>query len=43
MVQIVANLVFLALVVRLITEMPRWARAQRVPPGATLEEAPDPE
>lgn len=42
-VQMVANLVFLALVVRLITEVARWARAQRVPPRATLEEAPDPE
>lgn len=40
-VQMIANLVLLALVVRIITEVTRWARAQRAPAGATPEDAPD--
>ena len=36
-----ANLVLLALVVRIITEVTRWARAQRTPADATPGDAPD--
>ena len=40
-VQMIANLVLLALVVRIITEVTRWARAQRAPADATPKDAPD--
>ena len=40
-VQMIANLVLLALVVRIITEVTRWARSQRTTAGATPEDAPD--
>jgi hypothetical protein len=42
-VHMIANLVLLALVVRLITEVTRWARAQRTTAGAARKDAPETE